>query len=286
MIFKEVTSVSGGRTSAYLAAHYPADYLLFALVRIEDEECRFKDEIIRKEVEDRIQKPFIATAEDDMIIYTMLDLEQYLGKKINWVTGDTYERVIYERRQTAVYLPNKISRFCTDELKLKPMFEWWQTNIGDPVIMNIGYRSSTKEIERANKMLSKLNPDGLLEYKTVVGEHPNGDRKWASIGWQRPQFKLIEDGIGKPVITKYWNSLPVRFAQYNNCIGCFERSAMFLKYMYQKHPTKMNWFEKQEAPGRRWKSEVSYSQIKKHKTQLMLIPEDFSECDSGHCEIN
>jgi len=32
---KTVNSISGGKTSAYLAKHYPADIELFSLVRIE-----------------------------------------------------------------------------------------------------------------------------------------------------------------------------------------------------------------------------------------------------------
>ena len=84
---KTVNSLSGGKTSSYIAANYPADYNVFSLVRIEDEKSKFPDKKIRQEVEDRIQAPFIATAEDDMIIYTMLDLEQHIGSKIDWVTG-------------------------------------------------------------------------------------------------------------------------------------------------------------------------------------------------------
>ena len=71
---KTMNSLSGGKTSSYIAANYPADYDVFSLVRIEDQNCRFPDEKIRQEVEDRIQAPFIGTAEDDTIIYTMLDL--------------------------------------------------------------------------------------------------------------------------------------------------------------------------------------------------------------------
>jgi hypothetical protein len=33
---KTVTSVSGGQSSAYIAANYPSDFLVFALVCIED----------------------------------------------------------------------------------------------------------------------------------------------------------------------------------------------------------------------------------------------------------
>ena len=103
---KSVNSLSGGKTSAYIAAHYPADYDVFSLVRIEDENCRFKDEKIRREIEDRIQAPFIATAEEDAIIYTMLDLEQYIGRPITWVTGVTFDQVV---KTKGGWLPN-----CTD----------------------------------------------------------------------------------------------------------------------------------------------------------------------------
>jgi hypothetical protein len=91
---KTVNSLSGGKTSSYIAANYPADYDVFSLVRIEHEASKFPDAKIRQEVEDRIQAPFIATAEDDMIIYTMLDLEQHIGRKITWVTGKTFDQIV------------------------------------------------------------------------------------------------------------------------------------------------------------------------------------------------
>ena len=62
---KTVTSVSGGQSSAYIAANYPSDYLVFALVCIEDRACTPKDSKLVQMVSDRIGKEFIATAEDD-----------------------------------------------------------------------------------------------------------------------------------------------------------------------------------------------------------------------------
>jgi len=109
---KTVNSLSGGKTSSYIAANYPADYDVFSLVRIEDENCRFKDEKIRKEVEDRIEAPFIATAEDDTIIYTMLDMEQFIGRPITWLTGPTFEESI---KKHGGYLPNKMQWFADQE---------------------------------------------------------------------------------------------------------------------------------------------------------------------------
>ncbi len=82
-----VNSLSGWKTSSYIAANYPADYDVFALVRIEHQASKFPNKKIRQEVEDRIQAPFVATAEDDKIIYTMLDLEQYIGKKYIGLQG-------------------------------------------------------------------------------------------------------------------------------------------------------------------------------------------------------
>lgn len=278
-----VTSVSGGRTSAYLAANYPADALVFALVRIEDRRCRFPDSAIAQLVEDRIQQPFIATAEDDTIIYTILDLEQHLGRRIDWVTGPTFEWVIANRRG---WLPNKLHRYCTTALKIEPIFYWWAERFGidNPVEMNIGYRAN--EVSRANRMDEKLTQDGLLEMEATFGKHANGNNRWITVPWQKPRFRLIEDGVYKDEITAFWSGKPVRFAPYNNCVGCFHRNPLFLRYMFDVQPGKMQWFKEQEGgTNGYWRSDASYSRIERSMLQLQLYDEMFSGCDSGYCEI-
>ena len=68
---KTVNSISGGKSSAYIAAHYPADYNLFSLVRTNDTNLLWqqgKDEKTRQLISDRIGVEFIGTLEDDMII--------------------------------------------------------------------------------------------------------------------------------------------------------------------------------------------------------------------------
>lgn len=280
--FKTITSVSGGQTSAYVAANYPSDYNLFALVRIEDENCRFKDEKIRRLVEDRIQAPFIATSEDDTIIYTILDLEQYLGREITWVTGKTFEETI---KYKGGFLPNKVTRYCTTLMKIEPMFQWWYKNIGEPIIMQIGYRAN--EQERAASMMAKC-VDGFSPYKTSVQKLKDGRNKWEVFYWQKPEFPLVMDGIRKDDIKKYWEGKPVRFAMYNNCVGCFHRNPAFLRFMYQEHPTKMDWFEKQEGgKSGYWVSingqVVKYERIKKMLPQATLFDKDFTPCDAGYC---
>jgi hypothetical protein len=280
---KTVNSLSGGQTSSYIAAHYPADYNVFALVRIEDERCKFPDAKIRQNVEDRIQAPFIATAEDDMIIYTMLDLEQFIGKKIDWVTGYTFEHLI--KKRNGGRLPNKVERNCTTFLKMLPMFEWWYKTISDPVEMRIGFRAN--EINRANKTLSQCNPNGLSEFKGITGKSKDGKRnKWQTLAWRKPSFPLIDDNIYKVDVQNYWNNKLVRFAELNNCTHCHVRSPMLLKLQFEKHPEKGQWWIDQENASKgTWKTELTYEQMRSYKSQLKLSFNDFSECDSGYCEV-
>ena len=279
-----VNSLSGGKTSSYIAANYPADYNVFALVRIEHEASKFPDKKIRQEVEDRIQAPFIATAEDDMIIYTMLDLEQYIGKEITWVTGKTFDEII--QRKGKKYLPNVTQRFCTTEMKLNPIFDWWYNNIKEPIETRIGYRAN--EQRRAKKMYERLNQDGLLTHKVIVGKRGTRN-KWKEIGWQKPAFPLIDNNIYKDQIEVFWKDKPVRFAYMNNCIGCFHRNEVLLKLMSDKHPSKFDWFiDAENDTGynvRTFKNGVTYKQIKNSLKQTELFDDDFNECDSGYCGI-
>lgn len=278
---KTLNSLSGGKTSSYIAANYPADYDVFSLVRIEDANCKFPDEKIRKEVEDRIQAPFIGTAEDDTIIYTMLDLEQYIGRPITWVTGKTFESTIDKH---GGYLPNKIARYCTTDMKTLPIAEWRYNNIEGDVAMRFGYRAN--EQGRAKRMMEKTNDNGMTEVKIVVGKHNNGNNKWKTIEYCKPEFPLIEAHLFKDTIEEYWKDKPVRFAYMNNCIGCWWRSPMLLNHMSNRHPNKMDWFAKQEENNKgRFKSEVSYREIINYKTQATLFDDDFNECDSGYCGL-
>lgn len=284
---KTVTSVSGGQSSAYIAANYPSDFLVFALVCIEDTRCTPKDAKLVQMVSDRIGRQFIATAEDDVILHTMLDLEQLLGQRIDWVVGPTFDEVTSGKYGKV--LPSALRRYCTAEMKMRPMFEWWQRTINEPVKMQIGFRAG--EQRRALSHLEKCNDDGLLEQPYVVGKHSNGNNKWAQIAWQKPVFPLIENGIHRDHVVEYWKNKPVRFAERNNCVGCFHRNPLLLRQMFDKHPNKMEWFAKQER-NRVYANDIflvskgmTYDSIAKHKLQAEFTWEDMGECDSGHCGL-
>jgi hypothetical protein len=284
---KTINTISGGKTSAYIAANYPADYNVFALVRTSDKNCLFPDSKIRQIVSDKIGCEFIGTLEDDNIIYTMLDLEQFIGKKIDWVTGITFDEVADINFRGI--LPNKLRRFCTTEMKMRPLFDWWKNKINEPAIFRLGFRAN--EMNRAKSVNDKLNLNGITEFKTIIGKTKNGKNKWGLIEWQIPHFPLIEDGIFKDKIEEYWKDKPVRFAYMNNCIGCFHRNELLLKLMSEKHPNKFNWFiEKEKNRKYKWDTwkhsgHITYEKIKNHKLQLELFEDDFNECDSGYCGL-
>ena len=280
---KTVNSLSGGKTSSYIAANYPADYNVFSLVRTDDKKCLFPDAKIRQEVSDRLGKEFIGTLEDDTIVYTMLDLEQYIGSKIDWVSGKTFDKSIITTKKGTKYLPNKMARYCTTELKTLPILHWMYEEIKEPVIMRFGYRAN--ETRRAIKMMDKTDEDGFTKVKTTFTKLKDGRNSWGVYKYCKPEFPLINDNIYKDKIEEFWKDKDVRFAYMNNCVGCWWRSPLLLKKMHNKHPEKMQWFADQETNKSKWRSDMMYKEIIKWKTQTELFDDDFNECDSGYCGL-
>jgi hypothetical protein len=281
---KTVNSISGGKTSAYLAKNFPADINIFSLVRIEDTDnlwMKGKDEKTRQLVSDKIGKEFIGTAEMDEIIYTILDLEQFIGQKIDWISGDTFEQVI---KKAGNYLPNKMNRFCTVKMKIEPIFNFLKDKNSIPCEMRIGYRPNEKE--RADNMIARANEDGFEYFKTIVGKRKS-QNKWGLVPYRKAKFPLIENNITKDVIYNYWNDKPVRFAYRNNCVGCVNRNPLMISHMVGKDIDKVKWFEKQEIKtGNTFLSDANFTSILKYNLQGNLFEDsDFSSCDSGYCGI-
>jgi hypothetical protein len=281
---KTCNSLSGGKTSSYLAVNYPADYNVFALVRTDDKSCLFPDAKIRQIVSDRIGKEFIGTLEEDTIIYTMLDLEQYIGQEIIWLSDKTFDEVIasYKMANGTNYLPNQMTRFCTVDMKVKPIAQWCYENTELPIEMRIGFRAN--EMSRAKTMIER-SVDGIEYFKFKVGEK-NGRNNWKTLPYRNATFPLIENGIFKDKVEEFWKDKPVRFAYKNNCVGCFHRSEIFLKHMSKRDENKFQWFiDMEEKNGCTFKSGVTYKKIKEHKLQLDLFDNDFGDCDSGYCGL-
>jgi hypothetical protein len=251
---KTINSLSGGKTSSYMSLHYPADYNIFALIRIEDKNCSPKDKALINYVSDKIGMDFIATAEDDATLYVIRDLEQKIGEEIIWVSGISFDNLLKKRKA----LPNKMWRFCTSEMKLKPIYKWWKANINEVVKMRIGFRYDEKE--RSNKFTTH----------------------WGKKEWRIGSFPLIDDKIHHYKIKEWAEKSNLTFPADSNCVGCFWKQPPQLRKNWQDNYNKMQWFSDQEIRNT-WKSEMSYNTIKK-----LSIQQDFNfgtgtGCQAGFC---
>ena len=286
---KTVNSLSGGKSSSYIALNYPADYNVFSLVRTNDSSCLYPDAKVRQIVSDLLGCEFVGTTEQDAIIKIMLDLSEKID--IDWITGEAFEDIINgswnKGKNGSHYLPNQMVRYCTTHLKMYPIFEYWKQNINEVCEMRIGFRKG--EERRQQNMLAKLNKNGNEEIKIVVDKKGNRN-KWGMVEWRKPSFPLIDNGIDNKQIQSYWSkNTDVNFptGYYNNCVGCFHRSPLFLNKMHQEHPNKIEWFAKQEEINKpnTFRKDVNFKQIMQFAPQTELSFEDFDECDSGYCGL-
>jgi len=267
---KTVNSISGGKTSAYMAVHYPADYEVFALVTIDDKKCTPKDKALVKIVSDKIGKEFIATAESDLTLKAVIDLEQKIGKEIIWLTGRSFEKMI---KHKGGGLPNQEWRFCTTEMKMRPIWDWWFKNIGEVVKMGIGFRYDEKE--RAERLTTS--------FKGIVGKSKTGNRnKWAELEWREGYFPLIENKVTHYPVKQWADKSGIVFPDDSNCVGCFHKSVQQLRKNFEDEPNKMQWFADQETKAR-WKKEMGYNKIKKVGLQQDFNFGEGSGCNGGFC---
>jgi len=266
----KIHSLSGGKTSSYMAVHYPADYNIFALVNIEDINCKPKDKSLVKYVSDKIGKEFIATAEDDLTLYAMRDLEQLIGKEIIWVSGKSFDYIV---KHNGGFLPSALRRFCTTEMKIRPIFDWWFQNLGQKVKMGIGYRYD--EMERVERFSTK--------FKGVIGKRKT-QNKWAELEWREGWFPLIDDKIIHPTIIKWANSSGINYPIDSNCVGCFHKPLQQLRKNWDDNKNKMKWFSDKEKLGKgTWRQEGTYNQFSKLPLQLDFYFGVGTGCNGGFC---
>lgn len=267
---KTVNSLSGGKTSSYMAAHYPADHDVFSLVRIDAEYCKPKDASIVRYVSDKIGMDFIATAESDTTLYLVRDLEQKIGRHITWVTGESFDELIKRKKA----LPNRMWRFCTTEMKIVPIFHHCRNSISDIVKMRIGFRHD--EQERKNAQNTKL--------RVVVGKLPDGRNRWANIEWRENEYPMIDDVITYFEVRRWSDASGLTFPPDSNCCGCFWKDPQQLRVNWIDEPMKMRWFsEMEKMMNRRFKKEVSYEQCSRLPIQLDFIGGGGAGCKAGFC---
>lgn len=284
---KTINSLSGGKTSSYLAVNYPVDYNIFSLVCIDDKKCRPSDKNLIQKVNDKFEKygfikkygEFVATAEDDKILKVMFDLEQMIGSEIVWVRHQSLDWWIDKKGM----LMNMTMRYCTTETKIIPICEWVVNELMlkedmQPVFMNQGIRID--EFERAKKGKNR-------EYrnKIITGRSKNGNQnKWTEYFWAVANYPLIIDKISHYSIQDFWKDKNILFPEDSNCVGCFWKDVQQLRKNWDNQTNKMQWFADQEKRKNHFfKPNIDYNQIKKIAIQQEFNFGTGSGCQAGFC---
>lgn len=247
---------------------------------------------------------FVATAEDDRTLVALMDLEQYIGQEIHWVRGKSFDKVLMEASifgGTKTRLPSKQFRYCTLEMKLLPIFEWWFMNIGERVKMNIGFRMD--EYARMERFVNSGHHNDL---RIPVACSARGKRKQRKelFNYRWCSFPLIRDMVFEEDVKSYWedkyvgeDSLfnksrkKIEFPEVSNCAGCFHKKPETIATMCNVNPKKIAWFARMERelnmgtwlPG---KSVTYHDIMQMSNLELyteMLLSESGAACDSGGC---
>lgn len=277
-----VNSLSGGKTSSYLAYHYPADYELFALVCIDDHNAgRDIPKSLKQKVNDKLQKysshwpEFRATAEDPKTLTAIFDLEQLIGREITWLRGIGWEEMMVKKKA----VPNRTKRFCTTMMKFYPIFEFCYLYTDLPVEMRIGYRYDEKE--RIEKFTELIN----YPYKSQF--YPNSQQwqqRWKDYQWRIGSFPLVNDKVFHHQIQNFWKGYDIEFPTDSNCQNCFWKHEQQLRKNMETNTPIMQWAKvMEEIHGHTFRDEYSLLQIEK-----MGIQQDFnfgtgSGCQAGFC---
>lgn len=231
-----VNSLSGGKTSSYIAANYPADLEVFALVCIDNHNANARtaykiDAKMRQMVNDKLQKycsnmpEFVATAEDPLTIKTMFDLEQIIGREIIWVRGIGYDTMINQ----SSFIPNSRAGKCTTILKIDPIFWLLYLHFSLPCKMRIGYRADESHREETFTDYYKfpIYSQRYNDEKSFYFQNKNYFQRWVETVYRIGEFPLIVDQIFKTDVNQYWQpfieSVAIEFPPDTNCQFCHHK---------------------------------------------------------------
>lgn len=147
--------------------------------------------------------------------------------------GEPFEALIRKR----AYLPNPVTRFCTSELKIRPMHKWlrargWSTE-ENPVDMMIGLRAD--EPSRVAKIRAR-------------GATSESRHSWMAM-------PLADAGVTVGDVQAFWDAQPfnLELPTYKgrtlagNCDLCFLKPAGQVQSLIAEKPQRAVWWAKMEA---------------------------------------
>ena len=147
--------------------------------------------------------------------------------------GQPLEKVIRAKR----YLPNIMSRFCTQETKVRTIKRY---------LVSLGWTRWANTVG--------IRADESHRVK------PSSDNRW--VNW----FPLADVGATTYDVMSFWRSQPFDLRVIKgggNCDGCFLKSEATLAAMHREHPERMEWWANFEKEiGSTFHKSRSYTQIK------------------------
>lgn len=289
---KTIASLSGGKSSSYMALHFPADVRIFAVVLTDQPEAAPSDSGLLRECRKRIPG-FVASREADSTLRNMLWLEQELGMEVEWVCAYesqgkaslssepgwlpkplTFDRLVEAKKS----LPNRMQRWCTEELKYTAIY--WHTflnhleNPEDIVFMDIGIRAD--ESHRVERILDcKSN---RIKRASQASVSNNGRNSLVRHEWRVPFFPMVDAGITQQDVLTFWKEKPgVLWPGESNCDMCFFKSKQTLKRLSEQMPDRFAWWEEQEKKvGATFGNGFSLKSIRQGIPESLFDVDEFS----------
>ncbi|MFX1705024.1 phosphoadenosine phosphosulfate reductase family protein [Chitinophaga sp. CC14] len=225
-------SFSGGRTSAYMTAklieQIPPEKRVVCFANTGKEE-----EATLKFVHqcDELWNGIIHWIEYDPITkFRIVDYHTASRK------GEPYQTIIEKRR----YLPNVVARYCTQDLKIRPI-KWFMKSLGHRNWINaVGIRHD--------------EPQRWAKTKNIASRE-------CFDTW----LPLVDWKVDKPAVLEYWRQMPFNLQlleHEGNCDLCFLKGKNKIKQIIEQYPQKATWWIDQEkAIGATFHKGYSYQQL-------------------------
>jgi 3'-phosphoadenosine 5'-phosphosulfate sulfotransferase (PAPS reductase)/FAD synthetase len=253
-----IISFSGGRTSAFMTIEL-----------LKDE--RYKDAVVI----------FANTGKENEATLTFVKkVNEYIGGGIIWLeynpdpeiwfnivthdtasrNGEPFEALILKRG----YPPNRVARFCTQDLKIRAIKKYCQKVFGWENWTNlVGIRYDEPHRWAKSKSVERNEVFDI--------EHP-----------------LIRWKITKKHVLDYWSKMPfdLELKDYEgNCDLCFLKGKKKKQMIARNNPEKFTWWvDMERQTGGRFVLDYTYSQLLGH---LRVAPEfNFDDTEECFCNID
>lgn len=176
-------------------------------------------------------------------------------KVVDYETADRAGKPFELLAEKKKYLPNRVARFCTTELKIRPMERYLRSLGFSSWDCAVGIRYD--EENRYRRMKNK--PAGRWEYL----------------------FPLYDFQITKKQVYEFWGKQPFDLtipSDYGNCDFCFMKGLPKKVAQAKQMPEKLDWWiETERKFGKKFRNEYYYSDIKTLALQPELFGSDKQE---------